>query len=153
MLTKHNLYSETQLSFGLLSHVQVCSVGTALLWASLVAQTVKNLPANTGDTSSIPGLGRSPGEGNGNPLQYSCLGNHMDREPWRATDHGVPKSQIQLGDYATTNPSLFLDKEQVLCLFCSPLGNTQFYTHWKVPTDSSKKWKLPVQHINQNSFD
>ena len=43
-----------------------------------VAQ-VKNLPANAGDTGSIPGLGRSPGEGNGNPFQYSCLGNPMDR--------------------------------------------------------------------------
>ena len=67
---------------------------------SLVAQSVKNSPANTGDTSSISGLGSSPGEGNGNPLQYSCLGNHMDREPWRATVHGVPKSQTQLGDHA-----------------------------------------------------
>ena len=42
---------------------------------------VKNLPANAGDAGSIPGLGRSPGEGSGNPLQYSCLGNPMDRAP------------------------------------------------------------------------
>ena len=47
--------------------------------ASLVAQMVKNPPANAGDTGSIPGSGRSPGEGNGNPLQYSCLENSMDR--------------------------------------------------------------------------
>ena len=49
---------------------------------------VKNLPANAGDardTSSIPGSGRSPGGGNGNPLQYSCLKNSMDREAWWAT--------------------------------------------------------------------
>ena len=55
---------------------------------------VKNLPANTGvirDTGSIPGLGRSPGGGNGNPLQYSCLENPMDREAWRAIVHGVAK--------------------------------------------------------------
>ena len=52
---------------------------------------VKNLPANTGDTGSIPGLRRSPGEGNGNPLQYSCLGNSMVRGAWRATVHGVAK--------------------------------------------------------------
>ena len=52
---------------------------------------VKNLPANTGDTGSIPGLRRSPGEGNGNPLQYSCLGNFMVRGAWRATVHGVAK--------------------------------------------------------------
>ena len=52
---------------------------------------VKNLSANAGDTGSIPGLGRSPGEENGNPLQYSCLGNPMDREVWQATVHGVTK--------------------------------------------------------------
>ena len=50
---------------------------------------VKNLPANTGDMGSIPGLGRSPGEENGNPLQYSCLENSMDRGAWRATVYGV----------------------------------------------------------------
>ena len=52
---------------------------------------VKNLPANTGDTGSIPGVRRSPSEGNGNPLQYSCLGNFMVRGAWRATVHGVAK--------------------------------------------------------------
>ena len=50
---------------------------------------VKNLSASARDLSSIPGSGRSPGEGNGNPLQYSCLGNPMDRGAWRAADHGV----------------------------------------------------------------
>ena len=56
---------------------------------------VKNLPANAGvigDTGSIPGLGRSPGEGNDNPLQYSCLENPMDRGAWQATVHGIVKS-------------------------------------------------------------
>ena len=48
---------------------------------------------NAGDLGSIPGWGRSPGEGNGNPLQYSCLENPMDREAWWATAHGVSKSQ------------------------------------------------------------
>ena len=52
---------------------------------------VKNLPANAGDLDSIPGSGRSPEEGNGNPLQYSCLGNPTDRGTWRATVHGVVK--------------------------------------------------------------
>ena len=51
----------------------------------------KESACNAGDPGSIPGLGRSPGEGNGNPLQYSCLGNPMDRA-WQATVHGVPKS-------------------------------------------------------------
>ena len=58
-----------------------------------MAQTVKNPPANAGDVGLIPGSRRSPGEGNGNPLRYSCLENPMDRGAWRATVHGVPKSQ------------------------------------------------------------
>ena len=48
---------------------------------------------NVGDEGSIPGLGRSPGEGNGNPIQYSCLGNPMDTGTWQATVHGVAKNQ------------------------------------------------------------
>ena len=62
---------------------------------------VKNLPANAGDVSSNPGVGRSPGEGNGNPLQFSYLGNHMDRGAWWATIHGVVK-WIGLGDQTTS---------------------------------------------------
>ena len=65
----------------------------------------KNLPAKAGDArdaGSIPGSGKSPGEGNGNPLQYSCLGNPMDRGAWRATVHGVAKSWTQLIDQACT---------------------------------------------------
>ena len=54
---------------------------------------VKNPPANTGDMSSIPGSERCPGEGHGNPLQYSCLGNPMGRGAWPATFHGVTKSR------------------------------------------------------------
>ena len=61
---------------------------------------VKDLPAvqetacNTGDGSSIPGLGRSPGEENGNPLQSSCLENSMDRGTWRATVHSIAESDM-----------------------------------------------------------
>ena len=54
---------------------------------------VKNPPANTGDMGLILGSGRSPGGGNGNPLQYSCPGNLMDRGAWWATVHGVKKNQ------------------------------------------------------------
>ena len=57
---------------------------------------------DVGDPGSIPGLGRCPGEGNGNPLQYSCLGNPMDRGAWRATAHGVAKSQTWLSTHAYT---------------------------------------------------
>ena len=60
---------------------------------------VKNPPANAGDTGdagSISGLGKSPGKGNGNPFQYSCLENSMDRRAWRATVHGVAKGWTQL---------------------------------------------------------
>ena len=54
---------------------------------------VKNTPANAGDMGSIPGLGGSPGEGHGNPLQYPCLGNPVDRGAWWTTVRGVSKSQ------------------------------------------------------------
>ena len=65
------------------------------LWASPVAQLAKNLPANAGDTKDtglIPGSGRSPGGGNGNPLQCLCQENPMDSRAWQAADHGVTKS-------------------------------------------------------------
>ena len=60
---------------------------------------VKNLPASAGDikdVGSIPGLGRLPGEGDGNLLQYSCLENPMDRGAWQATLHGVSKSRTEV---------------------------------------------------------
>ena len=57
---------------------------------------VKNLPANSGDPGSVPGSGRSPGEGNGNPLQYSGLENSLDRGAWQDTVNGVTKKQTQL---------------------------------------------------------
>ena len=62
----------------------------------LVAQMVKASAYNVGDLGSIPGLGRSTGEGNSNPLQYSCLENPMDRGAWQATVHGVAKSRMRL---------------------------------------------------------
>ena len=64
-----------------------------------MALVVKSPPANAGDTGdvgSIPGSGRSPGGGHGNPLQFSCLENPTDRGAWRATINGVAKSQTQL---------------------------------------------------------
>ena len=66
--------------------------------------TVKNSPASAGDVrdaGSVPGSGRSPGGQHGNPLQYSCLGNPMDRGTWRATAHRVAKSQVRLKSLST----------------------------------------------------
>ena len=66
-------------------------------WTSQVALVVKNLPASAGDirdTGLIPGSGRSPGGGHGNPLRYSCLENSMDRGAWQAMVHGVAESDM-----------------------------------------------------------
>ena len=67
-------------------------------WASLVAQTIKSLPAMWGDPGSISGLGRPPGERNGYLLRYSCLENSMARRAWQAPVHEVTKSQTRLRD-------------------------------------------------------
>ena len=58
----------------------------------------KESACNAGDPGLIPGLGQSPGGGNGNPLQYSCLENPKDREAWQTIGYGITKSQTQLGD-------------------------------------------------------
>ena len=76
-----------------------------LATVSQVMLEVKNLPANAGDardSGSIPGWGRPPGVGSGHPLQYSCLGNPMDRGVWQATVRRVIKSQTHLSDKETT---------------------------------------------------
>ena len=75
--------------------------------ASQVALMVKNPPANAGDgrdPGSIPGSGRSLGGGHGNPLQYSCLENPMDRETWKAAVHGVAQSWTWLKQLSTQAP-------------------------------------------------
>ena len=75
------------------------SVRVLLSEASQVVLVVKTLPANAGDVRDmglIPGSGSSPGGGNGNPLQYSCLENPMDRGAWWTTGHGIAKSWAQL---------------------------------------------------------
>ena len=71
----------------------------ATVWAAPGASAVKNLPANVGKAGSIPGLGKSPGVGNGNAFQYCYLGNPMDRGSWWATVHGVAKNRTQLSDF------------------------------------------------------
>ena len=90
-------------------------MGVKVTLGFLGGSVVKNPPASAGDAGdlgSIPGSGRSPGEGNGNPLQYSCLGNPMDRGAWGATVHGVAKSRTQLSNWAQhTAGSVFKDSE------------------------------------------
>ena len=85
------------------NQVQFCH-----LW---ITMTVKCLPAIL-DQGSIPGSGRSPGEGNGNPLQYSCLENSMDGGAWQATVHGVTKNQTRLSNFA----SLHMTSYKNMCL-------------------------------------
>ena len=81
------------------------------IWTSLVAQRVKCLPAM--QETRVQSLGRedSPGEGNGNPLQYSCLENPMDGEAWWAVVHEVMKSQTRLSDFTFTFHFHALEKE------------------------------------------
>ena len=76
---------------------------STLWWKGFPASSeVKASACNAQELGSIPGLGRSPGQGNGNPLQYSCLENPMDRGAWWATLHGVAKSWTQLSDFTFT---------------------------------------------------
>ena len=77
-------------------------------WASQVARVVKNLPANAGDirdSGSIPGWGRSPEEGNGNPLRYSCLENPRDGGAWWAAVYGVTQSRTRLKQLSSSSSS------------------------------------------------
>ena len=83
---------------------------------------VKNLPANAGDLGSIPGSGRSPGGGHGNPLQYSGLGNPMDRGAWWATVHGVAKSWTRLKQLSTA----------ILSLLSTPAIQFLFYKQFHI---------------------
>ena len=86
---------------------------------------VKNLSPNAGDTSSIPGSGRSPGEGNRNPLQCSGLGNPMDRGAWQATGHGVTKSQTWCSNKNKQN-SVEIMVEDFLNVF------SLFWSNWRL---------------------
>ena len=77
----------------------VCmSFSVSFMFTFIDVGIIQESACSAEDLGSIPGLGRSPGEGNGNPLQYSCLENFMDRGAWRATIYGVTKSQTWLSD-------------------------------------------------------
>ena len=76
---------------------------------------VKSPSANAGDASSVPGLGRSPGGGNGNLIQYSCLGNPMGGKAWWALVHGVTKSQTRLSDW--THKQYSTVRVRIICVY------------------------------------
>ena len=76
--------------------------GDIYTWGFPGGSTVKNPPANAGDMGLIPGAGRSPGEGDGNPLLYSSLGNLLDKGAWQVSVLGVAKNQTQLNTHACT---------------------------------------------------
>ena len=138
------------------------------IWASLVAQGLKASACNAGNLGSIPGSGRSPGEGNSNPLQYSCLENPMDRGAWRATVHGVTKSwtwlmQLSMHVWTVTWKALlsstifqnllkFMSTETVVLskhlILCQPLlllpsiSQHQGLFQWVSSSCQWMKWKL-----------
>ena len=101
--------------------------GYTNIWASQVALVWKNSPANAGDirdVGMIPGLGRSPGGGHGNPLQYSCLENPTDRGAWSATVHRVAKRQTRLKRLSMhtpvqTNTHIFVVEKGSYCTYCA----------------------------------
>ena len=87
------------------------------------------------DPGSIPGLGQFPGEGNGNPLQYSCLKNPMKREAWRATVQRNAKSQTRLGMHLGCWPGLAFS----MSLFGEGNGNPLQYSHLENPMDKGAR--------------
>ena len=109
----------------------------AIPGASQVALVIKNPSSNEGairDTGSIPGSGRSPGGGHGNPLQYSCLGNLMDRGAWRALVHWVAKSWSWLKQLSYSwEDWVFFCLKSLLKPFPSLTG---FFIHFLIPSNT-----------------
>ena len=110
-----------------------------LLWDFPGGLTIRNPPANAGDKVLIPGLERCPGEGNSNPLQYSCLGNAMDRGAWQSTVMGSQKSQTWLGDWVHTHTHTHTHKARMgfpptllICLKQSKDGCKSSFTPWSL---------------------
>ena len=109
--------------------------------ASQLALEVKNLPANAGartDTGSVPGLGRSPAEGHGDPLQYSCLENPKDRGAWQATVHSVAKSWTSLKQFSTSMPAIM----RILSLPC--VGPKKGPLRWNWVPHVPGEWTLSI---------
>ena len=128
------------------------------MWASWLSG--KESACSTGDSASIPRSGRSPGEGNGNPLQYSCLENPKDRGAWRATVHGVAKNETQLNEYFAVVQWLVmsdflhpheLQHVRIPCPSLSPgvCANSCPLSQWYHPTISSSV--IPISSCPQSS--
>ena len=116
--------------------------------ASQVALVVKNLPANAGDVrdvGSIPESGRAPGEGNGNPLQYSCLENSTGRGAWRATVHGVAESQTQL-TWLSMHTHIHKNAMQSLESCCRKPRNSQIRESWNRASPMLLEGAWPYWH-------
>ena len=101
-----------------------CLVHTTVINSPPGGSDGKASACNVGDSGSIPRWGRSPGEGNGNPVQYACLENPMDGGAWRATVHGVTKSRTRLSDFASAffHFHCHLLAEYVNCRFFQEIG-------------------------------
>ena len=123
----------TQILFPSFSYHFTLFAFVVIFWGFPGGSDGKVSAHNAGDPGSIPGSGRSPGEGNGNPLQYSGLENSMDGGAWWATVHGVTKSQTRLSDFTFTLKFtectwcllllllLSLESKHVLRVLCQPL--------------------------------
>ena len=110
-------------------------------------QVVKNLLANGGDLDLIPGSGRSPGEGNGNPLHCSCLVNSMSRGAWRAAIHGVAESWTWRSDQTTTTTAIFQPNQITDFKKCKPScvcldeHTTDFFSDFTSSDSSNTFWR------------
>ena len=100
------------------------------MWGFPGGSDGKASACNAGDPSSIPGSGRSPGKGNGNPLQYSCLENPMDRGAWWATVHGVAKSRTRLSHFTSLHFNTDLLSCFILVVTFVPEKINEVYTGW-----------------------
>ena len=117
---------------------------------------------NAGDLDSIPGSGRSPGEGNGNPLQYSCLENPMDGGAWLATVHGVTKSQTRLSNFTslhTVKDFGIVNKAEVdvsleLCFFNDPMDVGNLISgSCRFSKSSLNIWNFTVQVLLKSGLE
>ena len=102
------LFCGSKMFLDITYHIKTTVIEIIRIWWPLYGSDGKTFAYNVGNLGSMPGLGRSPGERNGSPLQNSCLENPMDRQAWYAIVHGVAKSRTGLSDFTFT--------------FCTPIG-------------------------------